>query len=205
MLAVHAFWSGDRLCLWGEDSEAETTSPSQALTKARPHPFAAQVEVLREVLGLGAGSLPLTLRFSPMIGGVLYWLRPGTVRQPPWPDRVPGTRGNSRTPLDVLLYAGLLAALIYLLVAGERPGGDFTGDAAALGGHLAPAAVAAASSSSDRTSVPRHRRIASFGSAGSSSTLEGPGRRGVSSPMPAVTCPNTPSAARHGQSAFNAK
>ncbi|HEY1285885.1 MAG TPA: DUF3556 domain-containing protein, partial [Solirubrobacterales bacterium] len=34
--------------------------------------------MLWEVLGLGAGSLPLTLRFSPMIGGVLYWLRPGT-------------------------------------------------------------------------------------------------------------------------------
>ena len=33
--------------------------------------------MLWEVLGLGAGSLPLTLRFSPMIGGVLYWLRPG--------------------------------------------------------------------------------------------------------------------------------
>src|SRR5690349_600414 len=32
--------------------------------------------MLWEVLGLGAGSLPLTLRFSPMIGGVLYWLRP---------------------------------------------------------------------------------------------------------------------------------
>lgn len=55
MLAVHAFWSGDRLCLWGEDSEAETTSPSQALTRTRPHPFAAPVDALREVLGLGVG------------------------------------------------------------------------------------------------------------------------------------------------------
>ena len=33
--------------------------------------------MLWEILGLGAGSLPLTLRFKPMIGGVLYWSRPG--------------------------------------------------------------------------------------------------------------------------------
>src|ERR1700681_549912 len=64
--------------------------------------------MLWEVLGLGAGSMPLTLRFSPMIGGVLYWLRPGTIRLPPWPDQVPLTRGTTRTLLDVALYAGLL-------------------------------------------------------------------------------------------------
>ena len=79
--------------------------------------------MLWEVLGLGAGSLPLTLRFKPMIGGVLYWLRPGTTRLPPWPERVPGTRGTTRTWLDVGLYAGLLAAAIFLLVS---PGGDAT-------------------------------------------------------------------------------
>lgn len=73
--------------------------------------------MLWEVLGLGAGSLPLTLRFSPMIGGVLYWLRPGTTRLPPWPDRVPLTRGNRRTWLDVALYAGLIAAALNLLLS----------------------------------------------------------------------------------------
>ena len=61
--------------------------------------------MLWEVLGLGAGSMPLTLRFSPMIGGVLYWLRPGTTRPPPWPGRVPLTRGTTRTLPDVALYA----------------------------------------------------------------------------------------------------
>ena len=91
--------------------------------------------MLWEVLGLGAGSLPLTLRFSPMIGGVLYWLRPGTVRLPPWPDRVPLTRGNTRTILDVGLYGGLLASLVYLLVAGETGAGA---------GHLDPIAVGVA-------------------------------------------------------------
>jgi hypothetical protein len=73
--------------------------------------------LLWEVLGLGAGSLPLTLRFKPMIGGVLYWLRPGTTRLPPWPEKVPGTRGSTRTWLDVGLYAGLLATAVYLLLS----------------------------------------------------------------------------------------
>jgi hypothetical protein len=74
--------------------------------------------MLWEVLGLGAGSLPLTLRFSPMIGGVLYWLRPGTTRLPPWPGRVPLTRGTRRTLIDVALYAGLIAAALNLLLSG---------------------------------------------------------------------------------------
>ena len=51
--------------------------------------------LLWEILGLGAGSMPLSFRFVPPIGGPLYWLRPGTVRLPPWPDRVPLTRGHA--------------------------------------------------------------------------------------------------------------
>jgi len=77
--------------------------------------------MLWEVLGLGAGSLPLTLRFSPMVGGFLYWLRPGTTRLPPWPERVPGTRGTVRTWLDVSIYGALLAALVFNLLS---PGVD---------------------------------------------------------------------------------
>jgi hypothetical protein len=73
--------------------------------------------MLWEVLGLGAGSLPLTLRFSPMVGGFLYWLRPGTTRLPPWPDKVPGTRGTTRTWLDVALYIGLVGTALYLLLS----------------------------------------------------------------------------------------
>jgi Transmembrane protein of unknown function (DUF3556) len=79
--------------------------------------------MLWEVLGLGAGSLPLTLRFSPMVGGFLYWLRPGTTRLPPWPEKVPGTRGTTRTWLDVALYGALLAALLFNLLS---PGIDAT-------------------------------------------------------------------------------
>jgi hypothetical protein len=94
--------------------------------------------MLWEVLGLGAGSLPLTLRFSPMIGGVLYWLRPGTVRLPPWPQKVPLTRGNTRTIFDVALYAGLLGMLLYLLIGAEVDAG------AGFAGRLDPAAVGVA-------------------------------------------------------------
>lgn len=77
--------------------------------------------MLWEVLGLGAGSLPLTLRFSPMVGGFLYWLRPGTTRLPPWPERVPGTRGTTRTRLDVALYIGLIGTALYLLLSPGAP------------------------------------------------------------------------------------
>ena len=91
--------------------------------------------MLWEVLGLGAGSMPLTLRFSPMVGGFLYWLRPGTTRLPPWPERVPLTRGTTRTVLDVCLYAGLLAAAVYLLIANTSQ------DSSATAGRLDPTAV----------------------------------------------------------------
>ena len=63
--------------------------------------------LLWEVLGLGAGSMPLSFRFVPPIGGVLYWLRPGTVRLPPWPG--PGAahaRARGARAFDVALYAG---------------------------------------------------------------------------------------------------
>src|SRR5262245_39267071 len=40
--------------------------------------------MLWEVLGLGSGSMMLAARYSPPIGGVLYRLRPGTIRLPAW-------------------------------------------------------------------------------------------------------------------------
>jgi len=94
--------------------------------------------MLWEVIGLGCGSMPLTFRFAPMIGGILYWLRPGTVRLPPWPERVPLTAGSRRTLLDVGLYAGVLLALGYLLFAGEEPLAGFAA------GRLDPAAIGVA-------------------------------------------------------------
>jgi hypothetical protein len=96
---------------------------------------AAVWTMLWEILGLGAGSLPLTLRFKPMIGGVLYWLRPGTTRLPPWPDRVPFTRGTERTLFDVGLYAAVIFWALYLLLT------DGIVDSTTLAGRLDPAAI----------------------------------------------------------------
>jgi hypothetical protein len=71
--------------------------------------------MLFEVVGLGCGFGPLNNRFFPPLGSALYWLRPKTVRLPPWPTRVPLTKGTSRTPFEVLLYAALLIALLFAL------------------------------------------------------------------------------------------
>lgn len=72
--------------------------------------------VLLETVGLAGSWGPLAGHFKPMTGGILYWARPGTLRMPPWPDAVPLTRGDERTPLDVALYLALLADLVVALV-----------------------------------------------------------------------------------------
>ncbi|MGW5382431.1 DUF3556 domain-containing protein [Nocardia sp. NPDC003963] len=82
--------------------------------------------MLFEVVGLGCGFGPLNNRFFPPMGSILYWLRPGTIRLPPWPDRVPGTRGDRRTLFEVVLYAALLIMLLVALFS------DGTGPDAAL-------------------------------------------------------------------------
>lgn len=78
--------------------------------------------LLFEILGLGCGSGPLTGRFWPPIGGVLFWLRPGTIRLPPWPGRVPLTGGDTRTVVDVALYAAVLVSGGWLLLSPGRGG-----------------------------------------------------------------------------------
>ena len=91
--------------------------------------------MLWEIVGLGCGSMPLTFRFLPPIGGILYWLRPATVRLPPWPGTIPLTAGTRRRPVDVALYAAVLVALGYLLLTG----GEAVAGAAA--GRLDPVAI----------------------------------------------------------------
>lgn len=73
--------------------------------------------MLFEVIGLGCGFGPLNNRFFPPMGSILYWLRPKTIRLPPWPGRIPLTRGDARTPVDVLLYGALLVLLVVALCA----------------------------------------------------------------------------------------
>lgn len=82
--------------------------------------------LLFEVLGLGCGFGPLTGKVAPPMGSPLYWLRPGTIRLAPWPNRIPLTGGDRRTALDVLLYGALLVATVFALVS------DGTGPVAAL-------------------------------------------------------------------------
>jgi hypothetical protein len=77
--------------------------------------------LLFEVLGFGCGFGPLTLRFVPPIGTFLYWLRPGTIRLPPWPDRVPLTRGWNRGVVDVALYVAVIASALWILLAPADP------------------------------------------------------------------------------------
>jgi Transmembrane protein of unknown function (DUF3556) len=80
-----------------------------------------------EVVGLGCGFGPLNNRFFPPMGSILYWLRPGTIRLPPWPDRIPFTKGDERTPFDALLYGALLVLLVIAIFS------DGTGPLPALG------------------------------------------------------------------------
>lgn len=77
--------------------------------------------LLFEVVGIGCGSGPLTLRFLPPLGGLLYWLRPGTVRLAPWP-RIPLTAGTRRSVIDVALYIAVLASAVWLLFSPGDPG-----------------------------------------------------------------------------------
>lgn len=69
-----------------------------------------------EGLGLGCGSGPLSGRYYPPIGGVLYFLRPGTTKLPLVPG-LPLVGGHRRTVFDVLLYIVHYAFLVRALTA----------------------------------------------------------------------------------------
>ena len=72
--------------------------------------------------------MPLTFRFLPPIGGILYWLRAGHGAPAALARRVPFTRGCTRRLADVALYAGVLASAYTCCsrggdaVAGRSPG-----------------------------------------------------------------------------------
>ena len=86
--------------------------------------------MLFEIVGLGCGFGPLNNRFFPPMGSILYWLRPKTIRLPPWPNRIPLTAGDSRTPVDVALYGALLVMLVVALFS------DGTGPIPELGSEI---------------------------------------------------------------------
>jgi hypothetical protein len=71
--------------------------------------------MLLEAMNMAGSWGPLAGKFKPMMGGLLFWVRPGTIRLRPW-AWVPGTAGDTRTWFDVLAYVGFLLALTTALV-----------------------------------------------------------------------------------------
>src|SRR6201991_1275380 len=72
--------------------------------------------ILLECIGVAGSWGPLAGHFKPMTGGFRYYGRLRTIRQPPWPGKVPLTGGDERTAVDVALYVALLASLVVALV-----------------------------------------------------------------------------------------
>ncbi|BCK58016.1 DUF3556 domain-containing protein [Nocardia wallacei] len=124
-VVLHLFYVA-KICLYilGGWLFALTTSGIDGFTRvgswwSEPIVFEKVVlyTLLFEVVGLGCGFGPLNNRFFPPLGSILYWLRPKTIRLPPWPGRIPLTKGDTRTPVDVALYAALLVLLVWALLA----------------------------------------------------------------------------------------
>src|SRR5690606_33723440 len=90
--------------------------------------------VLWEITGHAASWGPLAFKFGPMLGGWRYWARVGTLRLPPYPDKVPGTLGDHRTVFDVGLYLLILATLLFLLLPPGRRAGAASSAAGPLPG-----------------------------------------------------------------------
>lgn len=74
--------------------------------------------LLFEGLGFGCASGPLTARYWPPVSAVLYFLRPGTTRLPPF-RWTPLTKGHRRTWFDVALYAAHIALVLRALTAAD--------------------------------------------------------------------------------------
>lgn len=72
--------------------------------------------ILFEVMGLGCGSGPLTARYFPPVGGVLHFLRTGTIKLPLFPNLL-FFKNDKRNIVDVLIYLSLLFFLIRVLIA----------------------------------------------------------------------------------------
>lgn len=73
--------------------------------------------LLYESLGLGCASGPLTGRYLPPLTAVAHWVRPGTVRLPPFP-RLPLTAGTRRSVFDAAMFVAFVALAVRALVSG---------------------------------------------------------------------------------------
>ena len=72
--------------------------------------------ILWSATGFNESWGPLAFKFKPNTAGYRYWMRTGTLRLPPWPDKVPFTKGDERRAVDVALYFAMLATLALGLV-----------------------------------------------------------------------------------------
>ena len=77
--------------------------------------------ILLEVLGLAATSGPMAYHFDPLIGQSLYWWQNDTIRIPPYPNHIPFTKGNRRTPWDTGLYKLIVFWLVMMLFLSGQP------------------------------------------------------------------------------------
>ncbi len=71
-----------------------------------------------ESLGFGCSSGPMNARFKPPMGGMLYWLRPGTTKLS-LVRSAPLLGGITRGWLDIALYVALQISLFRILLAPE--------------------------------------------------------------------------------------
>ena len=94
------------------------TSPLDWAFSAGAFPKAILWALFYELAGFGCSSGPMNARYSPPIGGFLYFLRPGTTKLP-WFPGLPILGGSRRTVLDVVLYAATMLSLLAGLVAPE--------------------------------------------------------------------------------------
>jgi hypothetical protein len=72
--------------------------------------------ILLEGVGFGGASGPLTARYLPPLGGMLYYLRPGTLKVPLF-YKIPLLNSTKRNVLDVAVYAAWIYFMIKALIA----------------------------------------------------------------------------------------
>lgn len=72
--------------------------------------------MLLEGVGFGGASGPLTARFFPPLGGILYFLRPGTMKVPLF-FQVPVLNSTKRNVFDIAVYGAWLYFMVMALIA----------------------------------------------------------------------------------------
>jgi hypothetical protein len=83
--------------------------------------------VLWSTTGYNESWGPLAFKFMPMTAAHRYWIRTGTLRLPPWPDKVPLTKGDERKAIDVALYVAMVVVVaLGLIHSGEQTGAAYS-------------------------------------------------------------------------------